>query len=123
MNKLALVGVALILGATSAIGQPIILGLGGQPGSCGEWARSPSGSGYDLVYNAWVLGYLSSFNVWSETAKNITGAISNDSVLDWVKLWCQNHPLDQVATAAGAAIYELSVRRQAFPDQFPARRQ
>ena len=115
--KRAIVAVALLLGSASAMAQqtPMLLGQGAGAGGCGDWARADVYN--DFIYGAWVLGYISGANRWAPNLPtNITGNISNYSVLDWAKLWCRNHPLDQIVAAANAVLVELNQRRQA-PDQ------
>jgi hypothetical protein len=119
--KRAIVAIALLLGSAPTMAQqtPILLGQGGVRGGCGEWARANEYENH--IYDAWVLGYISAANKLAVT--NITGDISNASVLDWAKLWCRNHPLDQIASAAQAVITELSQRLAPSTDQLiPTRR-
>jgi hypothetical protein len=99
---------------TPALAQTIILyGAGSINGGCGEWARTAVTEGGDAE---WLLGYLSAVNAYLPGADgNVTEGRANVSVLDWMKLWCRNHPLDQTAMAANALLAELVSRRAGQP--------
>ena len=91
---------------TPALAQGVTMyGHGSWKGGCGEWARITATNSIDeFSYTSWLLGYLSAVNELVPGIDDVTGGRANVSVLDWMKLWCRNHPLDQTANAANALI-------------------
>jgi hypothetical protein len=98
---------------TPALAQGVTMyGHGSWKGGCGEWARITATNSIDeFSYTSWLLGYLSAVNELVPGIDDVTGGRANVSVLDWMKLWCRNHPLDQTANAANALIKELASRQ------------
>lgn len=104
----------LILGAAilsaQATATPIMVSGDGAE-SCGTWTeRHARGAGYAL--DDWLLGYVTAVNQWSMASKdgNIEGDADPAAMIEWVSNYCQAHPLDAVATAAGQLILEFIKR-------------
>ena len=74
--------------------------------SCGAWTSHFSSPGYHTVDQQWLLGFVSGTSyegtVLSETDGN--------AITAWVDNYCAQHPLDNVATAAGRLV-DVLVRR------------
>jgi hypothetical protein len=83
-------------------------GVGGD--SCGAWinARAKSDA---ARHGSWVLGYISALNVWGvigreDALKNVDAA----GIYQWLDTYCQENPLETIATAAGKLVRELDRR-------------
>jgi hypothetical protein len=100
-RTIAAATVAVCALTTPALAEGITLyGPGSTKGGCGEWARAATDSTLDISYMSWLLGYLSAVNKFRSIINNSLLADAMDgranySVLDWMKLWCRAHPLDQ----------------------------
>jgi hypothetical protein len=81
------------------------------PAAAVEWMHATPGGRLDGGYESWFLGYLTGFNVLAASANyDITGSAPNASTLDWLKLYCRNHPMDAGYEAAAALIGEMASR-------------
>ncbi len=94
---------AAICGALVLIAAPAHakeqIGDGGD--SCGTWTTKPTGA-----QKAWVYGYLSraTFNYAGE----ILGPVDAGAIIGWIDNYCKAHPLERIASAAGALEIELA---------------
>jgi hypothetical protein len=83
--------------------------------SCGAWSQSrqgpapddPQHDGRRLIEEAWVLGYVSSFDEHSLVP---IGRVDNAALLAWVDSYCAGHPLDSVQQASDSLIREFGGR-------------
>jgi hypothetical protein len=89
----------------------IVYGAGAHNGGCGDWMRATEDSVPETAYRSWLLGYLSAVNAFVPGFTDVTEGRSNSSVLDWMQLWCRNHPLDKAVAAVEALLKELSSRQ------------
>lgn len=110
-NILAITSLSLALSMSAASARTYtVLGFGTQ--SCGGWVQArQNASGTDVVFESWLLGFVSSFNdySWSESPNVAQGTDAN-GIFAFVDSYCMAHPLDDVATAAGKLIDELQSR-------------
>jgi hypothetical protein len=100
----AALGLALLVTPALADEAPI-MGAGIIDGGCGKWLRSTPDSFMDAAYTSWFLGYLSGFNV-AGTFSTQDFIAPNAAALDWLRLYCRNHPLAATYAAANALIAE-----------------
>jgi hypothetical protein len=112
LNTIPAVGILLALAVMPVTVTAVeILGPGNR--SCGTWLgdrqRNPSS---ELIEEAWILGYLSSFNNFSPNQySDVTKGIDNAGLLSWIDSYCQAHPLDPLFHAVNQLIGELGARR------------
>jgi len=102
----AALGLSLL--ATPALaGDIVIMGFGRQQGGCGAWVSSTDRYA-DVAYGSWLLGFLSGFNF--AVNNDITGGAPASSVVDQMKLYCRNHPMEFPCEAGTALIGEMLPR-------------
>jgi hypothetical protein len=115
------IAAATIAAAVCNIGVPAfaqtvtLYGSGSHKGGCGEWVRATNYSVFETSYSAWLLGYLSAVNDLVPGVDNVTESRSNSVVLDWMKLWCWSHPLDQTVMAANALVRGVDISATGAP--------
>lgn len=67
-----------------------------------------------LIFQNWVLGYLSAYNNFKSSSGNVTGATpgrtDNEGLFAWIDSYCGSHPLDTVSIATEALIQDLEAR-------------
>jgi hypothetical protein len=75
------------------------LGWGAAP--CSAWtnARTYRPKDAERIAFSWVLGFITSYNVYSPETGNVTKEMENDEVGAWVDNYCKDHPTDQVVLA------------------------
>jgi hypothetical protein len=86
------------------------LGVGGN--SCGRWidARNTNNTSR---HGSWLLGYLSALNLWGVIGrKDALAGTDADGLYGWMDRYCLSHPLETIATGAGALARELDQRAQ-----------
>lgn len=83
----------------------------GGPGisSCESWTTAPrDGKGDHLLAlenQSWVLGFLSGVGYAGANRDPLQG-LNSQAVAAWVDDYCTAHPIDTIATAAGAFVIE-----------------
>jgi hypothetical protein len=106
----AVSAVSAVLAALPAQSKETTVLIGAGMRSCGTWTNTIGMQGH-IEYEAWVLGFLSSFNMFG---LSINGDVSRTTdgrgVLGWMDTYCANHPLDQISTGAVRLIEELQRR-------------
>jgi hypothetical protein len=112
-----LAGVALwaAIGSSSAqavddAGRRIVAGNGSQ--SCAVWTNDERYIDLKFQYDAWLSGYLFSFNRHNtiEFGLDILESTSNSAWSMWISNFCRSHPLDPIYEAADKLILELKSR-------------
>src|SRR5215472_17482129 len=96
----------LVTGAPGALAQSHMAGRGGQ--SCGAWtANSPSAdlSGIGVLYQQWVLGFLSGVGRTDPKQDPFTTVPGSD-VTGWLDTYCRDHPGARIVDAASAFAHE-----------------
>lgn len=96
-----------LLASSLVIAKPVtILGIT----SCGNWVKARSEKDtLELVYRAWLHGYLSGIAVESE--KDLLDATDSESLALWVDKFCKANPLDNVGNAGYFLATELIKRK------------
>jgi hypothetical protein len=84
-----------------------ILGQGNQ--SCGKWIADRRQDNLAAhTEEAWLLGYLTAYNEWSNDPNdpnaNVTKETDADGVFAWMDNFCQSHPVDTIATGSTSLI-------------------
>jgi hypothetical protein len=85
-------------------------GVGGE--SCSTWidARKTNNTSRQ---GSWLLGYLSALNLWGVIGrKDALSGMDADGLYAWMDRYCESHPLETIATGAGALGRELAQRAQ-----------
>ncbi len=89
----------------------IIFGYGSK--SCGSWTAAKKALGSNqVVFHAWVGGYLTAYNYWVEKGDPVAPVGHSDSAgaYAWIDNYCQETPLDRVAIAAAALIDAIKAK-------------
>jgi hypothetical protein len=118
-NHTLFVGCAFALAALLMAPEPAaadtaaILGTGNR--SCPAWLQDSAANSWGaLIDHAWVQGYITAFNKYTDNADSQNGDISAGidvaGLFAWIDRYCQAHPLDNLARASGALIRELQNR-------------
>jgi hypothetical protein len=88
-----------------------ILGSGGA--SCGTWtADRQRNESKSQLNQAWVLGYVSGYNVHKSSDDGMTKPMDTRSMMLWIDNWCDANPTRDIADAAKALIEELTGRAE-----------
>lgn len=88
-----------------------VLGIGVH--SCGAWVADRKANGWAAVVDeAWVVGFLSAYNLFGPTPDDITAGSDVNGVTGWMDNYCTQHPLDTISLATQALINELNKRRK-----------
>ena len=67
--------------------------------TCGEWSQErKADSQKSELYKAWITGYLSSYNAWTDGVFNILGVADMKNIYSWMDKYCSENRLDFVAT-------------------------
>jgi hypothetical protein len=100
------------LASPAGAATPSIIGFGSVSGGCGEWLAAEEKSAKDIWYISWILGFISGVNVLNNAERSVDFAhdYSGYSMIPWVRNWCQQHPLDPVASGAEALAITLMSR-------------
>lgn len=76
--------------------------------SCGTWTKDQAdGSLSAAGERAWLLGFLTAFNLYGPGTSDVSSATDSNGLVGWVNTYCQQHPLDKMVTAAQALVVEL----------------
>ena len=109
--------VFLLLGAPNAQAHPdqngsfTVLGIGAH--SCGTWGADRKANGWAAVIDeAWVVGFLSAYNLLGPGPDDITAGSDINGATGWMDNYCAQHPLDTISVATQALINELNKRRK-----------
>jgi hypothetical protein len=108
---LALLTAAALTTPARAADPYTVLGAGVR--SCGSWLHDRAEARYwELADQAWVLGYVTSFNEHLSATKNIAAGTNADGLFAWIDNYCRTNPLNSVAQATRVLIDTLRLRRQ-----------
>jgi hypothetical protein len=96
---------AFILSATTCLAEDIRGGFtvfGNGNHSCGRYLSEISADQVaDLAYASWFAGYITAFNAEVRGVNNVLDRTDIDGALAWIGNYCQQHPTDSFAKAAG----------------------
>jgi hypothetical protein len=103
---------ALLFAALFVFAQPPIvqaqtyvsLVYGGLP--CTVWAGRKQIEG--RVYEAWIFGYVSSYNAYVFKGPNVIDGVEIADVRDWIDAYCKRNPGDSLDTVARALVDEYA---------------
>jgi hypothetical protein len=122
LSAVAIAGAVLTPALGRAATSPLnytILGAGNL--SCGSWkAHRSSHDAYEATMESWVLGFVTSQNVWETILHHPEMSVNTDAdgIFGWIDNYCAAHPLDNLASAA----VQLATRRMETPGNWnPAR--
>jgi hypothetical protein len=88
-----------------------VLGTGAH--SCGTWVADRKANGWAAVIDeAWVVGFLSAYNLLGPSPDDITAGSDVNGATGWMDNYCTQHPLDTISVATQALINELNKRRK-----------
>jgi len=62
-------------------------------------------------YTTWITGYLTAINIQTNDTFNILRRANIAGAMLWIKNYCLNKPLDNIANAAEALVYEFYPNR------------
>jgi hypothetical protein len=85
-----------------------ILGQGTK--TCGRWTADNKEASFGKNSNrAWVLGFLTAYNLISgRKGNNVTASVDADGMMAWVDNYCAANPLESVSAASIALLTELT---------------
>jgi hypothetical protein len=105
LRTLAALALATTIAAAQS-GQYSTLGYGGI--ACSSWASVRSSKPNEAaVYEAWILGFLSSYNAFVFKGPNVAEGVDLDGLRGMVDAFCQTNPKEDLDSAAQALIKDL----------------
>jgi hypothetical protein len=81
--------------------------LGNGSYSCSSWMENQRDKYFALIDQAWVSGYLSSYNLYASDELALPDV---PAIRGWITGYCQKHPLDGIYKAADELVNELNRR-------------
>jgi len=77
--------------------------------------ESNDGRGNQITYSeeVWLNGYLTAYNYWAAGSADIRKSTDAEGAYSWIDSYCAGHPLNNIADAGEALIFEL--RKRASP--------
>jgi hypothetical protein len=100
---------ALCLGAPVAEAQTYVsLGYGGV--SCATWSSRKAIEG--KTYEAWMLGFISSYNAYVFSGPNVVEGSDGDELRSWVDAYCKQHPQESFDAVVRLLIDEHAKRKR-----------
>jgi hypothetical protein len=110
MSRFAcVIAVAAVLIIGSAAEGKSIIGVGAQ--TCGTWTQSRH-SPMDAAVVQWVLGYISSANMYEPNTPDFIQGTDYNAIIAWMDNYCRVHPLDRIDIAALALVGELLAKKR-----------
>ena len=106
----ALLGTPAPANAAEGVGRiPTELGPGVK--SCHRWMEERKLDGAAAwQYQQWLLGYVSAYNRWVITGRDVTAGQTADGLFEWIDGYCQKNPMTTFANATDALIEHLNKR-------------
>jgi hypothetical protein len=95
--------------ASDQLGRYVVHGMGTE--SCGSFVQARRQPDNWSGYGTWLTGYLTSVNVYTEDTYDISGTTDLEGIKLWVENYCQKNPLENISTAAEAAVDALTANR------------
>jgi hypothetical protein len=90
------------------------VGLGQASISCGTWMADKRSPALATTDNAWVLGFISAFNLYMlNVDDDVAHGTDNKGLLSWIDTYCVAHPLDSLESATSSLIIELIKKTRA----------
>ena len=104
----ALVGAPAPANAAEGVGRiPTELGPGVK--SCRRWAEERMVDGAAAwQYQQWLLGYVTAYNRWIVTGRDVTAGQTAQSLFRWIDDYCAENPRTTFANATDALIEYLN---------------
>jgi hypothetical protein len=98
----AIVAASLILTSSEApLAQPHMMGLGNQ--TCATWTANPPVGGIGLLYQQWILGFLSGVS-HADPHNDPLSDIDAGAVTTWLNKYCQDNSTERLVDAATAFV-------------------
>jgi hypothetical protein len=97
----AIVAAFLILTSAEALAAPRMIGLGNQ--TCATWTAQPPVEGVGLLYQQWVLGFLSGVS-YADPPNDPLSNIDPGDITLWLNKYCQDNSTVRLVDAAIAFI-------------------
>jgi len=112
MNAIrALFVIVFIVLIASGSRASVILGPG--TASCETWsADRQRNQTFSQLNQAWVLGYVTAYNIHKPVESSMTKPIDNRQIMLWIDNYCDANPDKTISDAAKALIEELTGRAQ-----------
>jgi hypothetical protein len=87
--------------------------LGSGAASCGTWsADRQRNEARSQLNQAWVLGYVTGYNIYKSTQDSVTKPMDTRAMMLWIDNYCDANPDRDIADAAKALIDELTGRAE-----------
>ena len=87
--------------------------LGSGAASCGTWTGDRQrNEARSQLNQAWVLGYVTGYNVYKSAQENVTKPMDTRAMMLWIDNYCDANPSRDIADAAKALIDELTDRAE-----------
>jgi hypothetical protein len=92
----------------TAAGQYRILGTGAD--TCRQWGANHAGTASNAraAEDAWLLGYVTAVNRWSDGPDDITASPDTAALLGWMTLLCSKEPAETLGGAAATLVTGLA---------------
>ncbi len=70
--------------------------------SCAAFLKTRTDPAFNLAYNGWLTGFVTSYNVYTKVYNRGTIATFPDSqaIIGWVEKFCADHPISPLLEAA-----------------------
>lgn len=89
--------------------KPTVLGQGTE--SCEQWINDRRGSPTAAARaEAWVLGYLTAYNAYTQQGENIMRGINVNDVFTWLDKYCQDDPRLDLEFASTGFLAQLMLQ-------------
>ncbi len=109
MNAICAVVIAGLVGVSTLAEATPILGSGAA--SCGTWnADRQRNQPLSQQSQAWVLGFVTAYNVYQRSAGNMSIPTDTRRLMVWVDNYCDANPLKDIVDAAKTLIDEYEGR-------------
>lgn len=80
--------------------------------SCVRWMEERQIDGAAAwQYQQWLLGYVSAYNRWIVTGKDVTAGQTATGLFNWIDGYCRENPMTTFANATDALIEHLNTRQ------------
>jgi hypothetical protein len=91
----------LMLTSAEALAEPHMIGLGNQ--TCATWTANPPVEGIGLLYQQWILGFLSGVS-YADPHGDPLSDIDAGGVTPWLNKYCQDNSTARLVDAATAFV-------------------
>jgi hypothetical protein len=82
--------------------------------SCGDWTndRSSDDDEFWRIKEAWVQGYVTSYNRWVSSTTDVSGWSDEYAIIGWLDNYCKAHALNDLGEASEELVFELRNKRR-----------